>query len=156
MWTADKRPLGCKLELGLDVQNPAKRCNFSDIQFSDVVRVPRPADPGPSSILQSSTFGGPLDLVKISQIGHFSDTFRTLFGHFSDIQSWRVVRVPRPADPGPSSILQSSTFGGPLDLVKISQIRSEIRSRAKRCNFSDVQFCRDVQVPRPADIPNLD
>merc|ERR1712077_9095 len=99
--TADKRPLGCKLELGLDVQNPAKRCNFSDIQFSD------------------------------------------------------VVRVPRPADPGPSSILQSSTFGGPLDLVKISQIRSEIRSRAKRCNFSDVQLCRGVQVPRPADIPNL-
>ena len=51
MWTADKRPLGCKLELGLDVQNPAKRCNFSDIQFSDVVRVPRPADPGHLAVL---------------------------------------------------------------------------------------------------------
>ena len=65
MWSADKRPLGCKLELGLDIQNPAKRCNFSDIQFCPVVRVPRPADPGPSSILQSSTFGGFWDLDKI-------------------------------------------------------------------------------------------
>ena len=155
MWTADKRPLGCKLELGLDIQNPAKRCNFSDIQFCPVVRVPRPADPGPSSILQSSTFGGPLDLVKISQIrSEIRSPAKRC--NFSDIQFSDVVRVPRPADPGPSSILQSSTFGGPLDLVKISQIRSEIRSRAKRCNFSDVQFCRDVQVPRPADIPNLD
>ena len=144
MWTADKRPLGCKLELGLDVQNPAKRCNFSDIQFSDVVRVPRPADPGPSSILQSSTFGGPLDLVKISQIRseirsrakrcNFSD----IFGHFrtfSDIRS--------PGSTGSKIWRKDVTFR-----THFGHISDTFRTHFG--HISDIQFCPVVRVPRPA------
>ena len=123
MWTADKRPLGCKLELGLDVQNPAKRCNFSDIQFSDVVRVPR---------LQ---VGLGLDIQNLAKRCNFSDTFRTLFGHFSDIPGSKARRHPKL---------------GLEHLEHTEYATSEIRW-AKRCNFSDQILSKSQKPPKVED-----
>ena len=75
MWTADKRPLGSKLELGLDQFGPVPD------QFGPV-----PDQFGPSSGLGTQNTG---------QYGMSEDCWAKRC-NFSKIPFWPVFRVPRP------------------------------------------------------------
>ena len=114
MWTADKRPLGSKLELGLDIQNHSKCPRPS----SDQVRALEPR-------IRDNT-GCP----KI--VGRKDVTFpKSRFGPYSGFQGPNLVRTwsrTLRTHPRVATTRNTGQYG-----------TSESRW-AKRCNFSDTIF----------------
>ena len=114
MWTADKRPLGSKLELGLDIQNHSKCPRPS----SDQVRALEPR-------IRDNT-GCP----KI--VGRKDVTFpKSRFGPYSGFQGPNLVRTwSRTLRTHPRLATTQNT----------GQYGTSESRWAKRCNFSDTIF----------------
>ena len=137
MWTADKRPLGSKLELGLDQFGPVPD-QFGPVpdQFrtsSDQVRALEPR-------IRDNT-GCP----KI--VGRKDVTFpKSRFGPYSGFQGPNLVRTwsrTLRTHPRVATTRNTGQYG-----------TSESRW-AKRCNFSKIPFWPVFRVPRPELGPNL-
>ena len=114
MWTADKRPLGSKLELGLDIQNHSKCPRPS----SDQVRALEPR-------IRDNT-GCP----KI--VGRKDVTFpKSRFGPYSGFQGPNLVRTWSRTLRTPPRVATTQNTG---------QYGTSENRWAKRCNFSDTIF----------------
>ena len=114
MWTADKRPLGSKLELGLDIQNHSKCPRPS----SDQVRALEPR-------IRDNT-GCP----KI--VGRKDVTFpKSRFGPYSGFQGPNLVRTWSRTLRTPPRVATTQNTG---------QYGTSENRWAERCNFSDTIF----------------